>query len=205
MRSKELRGPYVPFANNPILTQRDLDPKRPHPISAAGHAELVQTQNGDWWATFLATRPYADDFYNIGRETFLLPVTWKDGWPIILEHGKTVPWTHRVPNLPASPAPRLPTSGDFGYTDEFDGNRLAMQWIGMRTPKTPFYSVANGALTMKGGDPLGDRQGVPGFVDGGSSMRSPMSRPRCASLRPGTVPAPVWSRCRTTMPICSSA
>ncbi len=34
----------------------------------------------------------------------------------------------------------------------------------MRTPKTPFYSVANGALTMKGGDPLGDRQGVPGFV-----------------------------------------
>ena len=164
LRSKALRGPYVPFANNPILTQRDLDPKRPHPISAAGHAELVQTQNGDWWATFLATRPYADDYYNIGRETFLLPVTWKDGWPIILEHGKTVPWTHKVPNLPSSPAPKLPTSGDFGYTDEFDGNRLAMQWIGVRTPKAPFYSVANGALTMKGGDALGDRQGVPGFV-----------------------------------------
>ncbi|WP_294203990.1 glycoside hydrolase family 43 protein [uncultured Sphingomonas sp.] len=164
LRSKELRGPYVPFAGNPILTQRDLDPKRPHPISAAGHAELVQTQNGEWWATFLATRPYADDYYNIGRETFLLPVTWKDGWPIILDKGKTVPWTLAKPRLPASPAPKLPTSGDFGYTDEFDGTRLAMQWIGVRTPKTPFYTVANGSLTMRGGDALGDRQGVPGFV-----------------------------------------
>lgn len=164
LRSKELRGPYVPFAGNPILTQRDLDPKRPHPISAAGHAELVQTQNGDWWATFLATRPYADDYYNIGRETFLLPVTWKDGWPIILDKGKTVPWTLAKPRLPASPAPTLPTSGDFGYTDEFDGTKLAMQWIGVRTPKTPFYTVANGSLTMRGGDALGDRQGVPGFI-----------------------------------------
>lgn len=164
LRSKELRGPYVPFAGNPILTQRDLDPKRPHPISAAGHAELVQTQNGEWWATFLATRPYADDYYNIGRETFLLPVTWKNGWPIILDKGKTVPWTLAKPRLPASPAPKLPTSGDFDYTDEFDGTKLAMQWIGVRTPKTPFYTVANGSLTMRGGDALGDRQGVPGFV-----------------------------------------
>ncbi|WP_294235308.1 glycoside hydrolase family 43 protein [uncultured Sphingomonas sp.] len=164
LRSKELRGPYVPYANNPILTQRDLDPKRPHPISAAGHAELVQTQNGDWWATFLATRPYAEDYYNIGRETFLLPVTWKDGWPIILDRGKTVPWTVTKPRQPASPPPKLPTSGDFGYTDEFDGDRLAMQWIGVRPPKAPFYTVANGTLRLNVGAALGDRQGVPGFV-----------------------------------------
>ncbi|WP_314375765.1 glycoside hydrolase family 43 protein [Sphingomonas paucimobilis] len=163
-RSKALRGPFVPFAGNPILTQRDFDPNRPHPISAAGHAELIQTQNGEWWATFLATRPYAEDFYNIGRETFLLPVTWKDGWPIILERGKTVPWTHAKPNLPASPAPKLPTSGDFGYVDPFDGNRLAMQWIGIRTPKAPFYRVANGRLSLKSGAALGDRNGVPAFV-----------------------------------------
>lgn len=163
-RSKALRGPFVPFAGNPILTQRNLDPNRPHPISAAGHAELIQTQNGDWWATFLATRPYAEDFYNIGRETFLLPVTWKDGWPMILERGKPVLWTHAKPDLPASPAPKLPTSGDFGYVDGFDGNKLAMPWIGIRTPKTPFYRVANGRLSIDSGAPLGDRSGVPAFV-----------------------------------------
>ncbi|GGB27271.1 glycoside hydrolase 43 family protein [Sphingomonas metalli] len=163
-RSKSLRGPFTPFAGNPILTQRDMPADRAHPVSAAGHAELVQTQKGDWWATFLATRPYADDFYNIGRETFLLPVTWRDGWPIILDKGKAVPLTHALPDLPRGAKPKLPTSGDFGYVDGFDGDRLAMQWIGIRTPKTPFYSVKGGALELGSGAALGDQSGVPAFV-----------------------------------------
>ncbi|WP_243846613.1 glycoside hydrolase family 43 protein [Sphingomonas japonica] len=164
LRSKELRGPYVPFAGNPILTQRDLDPARADPVTSAGHAKLVQTQKGDWWATFLATRPYGDDLYNIGRETFLLPVTWREGWPIILDKGKPIPFVLPRPNLPAQPAPALPTSGDFGYVDEFDGDRLAMQWIGVRTPKTSFHRVIGGELLLEAGSPLGTTDGVPGFV-----------------------------------------
>jgi alpha-N-arabinofuranosidase len=163
-RSKELRGPYVPFAGNPILTQRDLDPNRPNPVTSTGHATLVQTQKGDWWATFLGVRPYADDFYNAGRETFLLPVTWADGWPIILPKGKAVPLVAKTPNLPAQPQPALPTSGDFSYVDRFAGNRLSMQWVGIRTPKTPFYKVEKGELVITRGGPLGDLQQVPGFV-----------------------------------------
>ncbi|MHA6768467.1 glycoside hydrolase family 43 protein [Sphingobium ummariense] len=163
-RSKALLGPYVPFEGNPILTQRDLDPARPNPITSAGHAELIQTQNGDWWAPFLAVRPYADDFYNIGRETFLLPVIWKDGWPMILPKGQTIPFAAKAPNLPAQPRPKLPTSGDFAYVDEFDGDRLAMQWIGVRTPKQPFYAVKGGELELGSGAKLGDISGVPAFV-----------------------------------------
>ncbi len=163
LRSRALRGPYVPFAGNPILTQRDLDPARAHPITSAGHAELVQTQNGDWWATFLAVRPYEGDYYNIGRETFLLPVTWKDGWPIILPKGQTVPFTATAPSLPASTA-KLPTAGDFAYTDEFAGDRLAMQWIGIRNPKRSFYRVAGGDLILPPGPRIGDLASVPAFV-----------------------------------------
>ncbi|RYG70767.1 hypothetical protein EON80_06985, partial [bacterium] len=61
-------GPYrpAPAGVNPILTQRDLDPARAAPITSAGHADLVQLANGDWWATFLATRPYEGDLYNTG-------------------------------------------------------------------------------------------------------------------------------------------
>jgi xylan 1,4-beta-xylosidase len=59
----------------PILTQRDLPRDRPLPITSAGHAQLVDTPDGKWWATFLAVRPYGDDLYNTGRETFLLPVS----------------------------------------------------------------------------------------------------------------------------------
>ncbi|MEC3949140.1 glycoside hydrolase family 43 protein [Sphingobium sp. HWE2-09] len=164
LRSKDLRGPYIPYANNPILTQRDLDPKRPNFIGSAGHATLVETQNGDWWATFLAVRPYTDDFYNIGRETFLLQVTWKDGWPIILPKGEAIPHVVQAPRLPAQPKPALPTSGDFAYTDEFDGKSLSMQWIGIRTPRQPFYRVTGGALELDSGAPIGDLNGVPAFV-----------------------------------------
>jgi len=162
-RSRALTGPFVPRPG-PILTQRDLPPGRPDPISAAGHADLVQTQAGDWWATFLATRPYAGDKYLTGRETFLLPVTWQDGWPTILAPGKVVPFAAPRPRLPAGPRPALPTSGDFAYTDEFDGNRLAMQWIGVRTPKQPFWRVANGALELTPGAPLGYLNGVPAYL-----------------------------------------
>ncbi|OAN62256.1 glycoside hydrolase family 43 protein [Sphingomonas sp. TDK1] len=163
-RSKELLGPYVPFAGNPILTQRDLDPKRPNPVTSTGHATLVQTQKGDWWATFLGVRPYADDFYNTGRETFLLPVTWSEGWPMILPHGKPVPLVGAVPNLPAQAPPALPTSGDFAYVDRFAGNKLSMQWVGIRTPKSPFYRVERGELVITRPAPLGDLNQVPGFV-----------------------------------------
>ncbi|PJG46299.1 glycoside hydrolase 43 family protein [Sphingobium sp. LB126] len=163
-RAKELRGPYQPFEGNPILTQRDLDPARPDPIGSAGHAKLVQTRNGDWWASFLAVRPYAGDFYNIGRETFLLPVKWKDGWPVILPKGEAIPHVAEAPRLPTGPLPALPTSGDFSYIDEFDGKTLSMQWIGIRTPHHPFYRLSGGALELESGAPIGDLNGVPAFI-----------------------------------------
>ena len=146
-RSDSVFGPFTPFAGNPILTQRALDPARPHPITSAGHAMLVQTQKGDWWATFLATRPYGEDLYNIGRETFLLPVTWRDGWPIILAPGKAIPFALKKPDLPAQPAPRLPTSGDFSYTVDFDKGPLGPAWIGIRTPRAPIYAGPSGPLS----------------------------------------------------------
>lgn len=163
-RSKSLRGPFIPFEGNPILTQRDLDPARPDPIGSAGHAKLVQTQKGDWWATFLAVRPYADDYYNIGRETFLLPVRWENGWPIILPKGQAIPRQLKAPDLPSQPAPLLPTSGPISYVEPFDGPALPMQWIGIRTPKHSFYRLADGMLELDSGAPLGDLNGVPAFI-----------------------------------------
>ncbi|MFW5972637.1 MAG: glycoside hydrolase family 43 protein, partial [Bacteroidota bacterium] len=98
LRSREVTGPYEPWEHNPILTQRDLDPARPHPITSAGHADMVRTQNDEWWATFLAVRPYEDNYYNTGRETFMLPVEWVDGWPVILPPGETIPFVVSRPD-----------------------------------------------------------------------------------------------------------
>ena len=85
-------GPYTPCKINPILTQRLLPKDRPNPVTSAGHADLVQTAAGDWYAVFLACMPYRDGLYNTGRETFLLPVTWKENQPIILPDGEEVPY-----------------------------------------------------------------------------------------------------------------
>ncbi|PZU56573.1 MAG: glycoside hydrolase 43 family protein [Sphingobium sp.] len=163
-RSKSVRGPFKPYPGNPILSQRSLPADRAHPVTSAGHAKFVETPDGQWWATFLATRPYGPDLYNIGRETFLLPVTWRDGWPHILPSGKSIPFVAPKPALPAQPPALSPTTGDFAYTDEFDTPKLDQRWIGVRTPKAPFYRIENGALVMGSGAPFGDLQGTPAFV-----------------------------------------
>lgn len=86
-------GPYTPCKINPILTQRLLPNHRVNPVTSSGHADLVQTAAGDWFAVFLACMPYRGGLYNTGRETFLLPVTWKDGQPIILPDGQEIPYS----------------------------------------------------------------------------------------------------------------
>ncbi|SEI81522.1 alpha-N-arabinofuranosidase [Sphingobium sp. AP50] len=163
-RSRDLRGPFLPYAHNPILSQRNLNPDRPNPVTSAGHAKLIQTQKGDWWATFLATRPYGTDLYNIGRETFLLPVIWRDGWPHILPDGAPIPYTAPRPDLPKETTDVPPTSGDFSWHDDFNGPRLSPAWIGIRTPKQPVYRLEGGALILNGTTPIGDLSGAPAFI-----------------------------------------
>jgi xylan 1,4-beta-xylosidase len=147
-RSRKIDGPYTP-GPQPILTQRDLDPNRPDPITSAGHAELVSTPHGDWWAAFLATRPYIDGFYNTGRETFLAPVRWIDGWPQITAPGEGVKYLSDRPKLPIQPSPDVATQGDFTVKDAFQGARLAPYWETLRTPRETWWRLASGSLTLQ--------------------------------------------------------
>ena len=150
-RAKSLSEPFVPYEENPILTQRGLDPKRANPITCTGHADMVDAGNGEWWSVFLGVRPYEGDLYNIGRETFMLPVTWKDGWPIILEKGKEVPHVAKRPNLPKASKAKVPTTGAFTWTDDFKAKELGMAWNFLRNPRENWYSLTakSGSLLMQ--------------------------------------------------------
>ena len=153
-RSDKVTGPYVPFADNPILTQRDL---KGSPITSTGHASFVKTPSGDWWSVFLGVRPYDDQNFNTGRETFLMPVRWEQGWPRITDHGARVPWVARRPNLPAGPRAPVPTSGSFTIRDEFNGSKLPPYWMMMRNPVGKWWRLAGGALHLDArGTALGD-------------------------------------------------
>jgi alpha-N-arabinofuranosidase len=83
-RSRSPWGPFEPCPANPVLTHRN---RVGHPIQTVGHADLVDAPDGSWWAVTLGTRHLAGGgfvyHHNLGRETFLAPVEWQDGWPVI--------------------------------------------------------------------------------------------------------------------------
>lgn len=149
--------------NNPILTQRvGLPADRPDVVTSTGHADLVQAADGSWWAVFLGCRPYDGPFYNTGRDTYMLPVTWRDGWPQILPPATPVPTVVDVPQnpklnaknsklsiQPSTPDPQRSTfSGNFTYTDHFDSPELNPRWIFLRNPEMQRYDWSGQGLTI---------------------------------------------------------
>jgi xylan 1,4-beta-xylosidase len=153
-RSKDIWGPYETNPNNPILTQRTLPADREFPVTNAGHSDLVETSTGDWYAVFLACRPYTvKNEYNIGRETFILPVKWEKGWPVILPQGEAIPLTLKNTKL-VKDQPKNPNAmgnGNFSWTESFDKGKLALGWIFLRTPQEKWYTLQEGkpGITLK--------------------------------------------------------
>jgi xylan 1,4-beta-xylosidase len=133
-RSDKITGPYEGNSRNPILTHRQLG--RDYPIVGTGHADLVDTPGGEWWMVLLAMRPYGGYFYNLGRETFLVPVRWEDGWPVVNPGVGRVEFESPAPDLPEHPWPAPPAC------DTFDAPSLGLQWDFLRTPREPFWSLA---------------------------------------------------------------
>ena len=138
---------------------------------------------------FLGTRNYGRDLFNTGRETFLLPVTWTDGWPVILPGRETVPYAHARPNLPLGKKPPVATSGNIASLDEFDATSLAPYWAMLRTPRERWYDLtsAPGSLTLQARpEPLSGR-GQPSLIarrqQNGSAMAS--TAMRYAPAKPG--------------------
>ena len=127
-------GPFKPCAINPILTQRGLPDDRPNPVTCVGHADLVQTPEGDWYAVFLGVRPYKGGHDVMGRETFMLPVTWKENQPVILPEGETITYTADRP---------------YGPTPLWTANGLSKEAFFIRTPLVPCYEIGSkGQLTL---------------------------------------------------------
>ena len=131
--SANIMGPYEGNRRNPIMTHRHLG--LDYPIVGTGHADLVETQSGEWWMVLLAMRPYGGYFYNLGRETFLVPVRWEDGWPVVAPGRGRVEALERAPNLPEHRWPSLPAC------DHFESQTLASQWNFLRTPREDFWSL----------------------------------------------------------------
>ncbi|HEX7366560.1 MAG TPA: glycoside hydrolase family 43 protein [Pelobium sp.] len=132
-RSKDIYGPYEGNKKNPILTHRNLG--NYYPVTCTGHADLVDTQNGEWWMVLLGVRKYGGLHYNLGRETFLAKVEWQGGWPVINPGEARVLLTQKKPNLPAF---KFATEN---MKDDFTGDSLQYFWNFLRTPRSKFWSL----------------------------------------------------------------
>ena len=133
-RSTAVAGPYEANPRNPIMTHRHLG--LDYPIVGTGHADVVETQSGEWWMVLLAMRPYGGYFYNLGRETYLAPVRWEEGWPIVSPGTGRVEFSYPAPDLPEQRWPAIPAC------DHFDGQTLGFQWNFLRTPRESFWSLS---------------------------------------------------------------
>ena len=162
-RSKNAEGPFVSYENNPILTQRNLDTTRKNPITSTGHADLVETPDGKWYAVFLGCRPYLGDYYNTGRETFMAPVKWKDGWPIIIPNHEEVQYQYPVPFASTKKIDNN-FSGNFIFKDDFKEKQLNYRYVFLRNPTEKLYKIENGFVELPLKENTAAERKNPGFI-----------------------------------------
>ncbi len=144
-RSRSLTEPFVGCKHNPVLTHRHLG--EAFPVSAVGHADLVDDEDGNWYAVCLAMRK-CDGVTNTGRETFVCRVTWEDGWPVfnagegrLLEKGSLPLEEYRY------------NDGELGgyeadMTLDMNAKALPFKAVTLHTPDEGFAKIGDGKLSL---------------------------------------------------------
>ncbi|KAG6889474.1 hypothetical protein C0995_001001 [Termitomyces sp. Mi166 len=153
-RSTIQRGPSPsgPWENNPRNPILFNGANLTNTVQDTGHADIVQGSDGRWWGVALGVRPQGLNFSHIqlgkrlfqsasrpndvnsceGRETFLFPVTWEDGWPVF---NGGLPLTEHIPDVLSDVSPLA------SYTNTFTSSTLDESFYFVRTPYKTFYSL----------------------------------------------------------------
>ena len=130
-RGPSLAGPFTGHPANPVLSARSTS----RPVQNTGHADLVAAPGGGDALVLLGTRPLGAmvSFSPLGRETFITPVTWTDGWP--------------------QPSPVLLAPGE-GIAENFDfADPSALDdpgWLAVRATPASMASAGGGSLAIVG-------------------------------------------------------
>lgn len=151
-RSKSLWGPFEPFPGNPVLTNRNLGG---YLLQGAGHGDLLEDRNGNWWFVHLAFRQEGQwaAWHHLGRETCLVPVEWKDGW-FFMGDG-TSALSYDLPGRPAAPQKR-------SYRKTFATVAEHKEWCFLRRFDAEKYTFGEDYLTLTGApEPLDCCGGYP--------------------------------------------
>ena len=155
-RSSSIEGPYEVHPKNPILTALGDENL---PLQKTGHADLVETQNGEWYMVHLCSRPIGDHRRCIlGRETAIQRVEWRDDdWLYLASDGNRPKSTVPAPDLPELAWEPTPDR------DEFECDTLPVHFQSLRIPhdeETLSLKERTGYLRLRGGESLASRFGT---------------------------------------------
>lgn len=147
-RSRNVFGPYENYQGNPILTHRHLG--KNYPVCNVGHGDLVELKDGSWYMVMLGSR-LMDGYHKIlGRETFIAPVEWEDGWPVVSRGTGRVEETYPAPQLQEY---KMEGEGSRIFADaildHFEGQTMGYEWNCLGTPYEAFYKMENSCLKLK--------------------------------------------------------
>lgn len=126
LRSKNIYGPYE---DKIVLQQGNTKINGPH------QGGLIELKSGEWW--FL----HFQDNGVSGRIVHMQPVEWKDGWPFMGKDinndniGEPVA-EYTKPDVGKNYPVAIPQT-----TDEFNKNKLGLQWQWHANPKSEWSSL----------------------------------------------------------------
>jgi alpha-N-arabinofuranosidase len=128
---------------------------------------MVEDRAGNWWMLCLGVRPLGSLLHNLGRETFLAPVSWDmEGWPIV-GNGGMLELEMDGPLPGAEIASCHVVGATFtGWHDDFRGPMLSREWSFLRRrPEGVALAGVRGGLLLEGGEVgLSDEAATPVFV-----------------------------------------
>ena len=117
---------------------------------------IVQAKDGKWWALLM------QDFHAIGRTVCLMPITWKDGWPMIGLEGNLgrAPRTWFKPDASISCRGTVlscygpdnkpqPMRAPYERSDDFNGKTLKPIWQWNHNPDDKMWNMKGGRLHIQ--------------------------------------------------------
>ncbi|MGC5774165.1 glycoside hydrolase family 43 protein [Paenibacillus pabuli] len=150
-------GPFEPYANNPVLTNRNLGG---YELQGVGHGDLIQDEEGNWWIFHLGFRQSGQwlTYHHLGREVFLTPVTFdEEGWFTAGHKGTTLISfeTDRISD-------KVTQQEKKSYT--FENMDWNLDWCYLRHPHTENYLLEQGNIKLKGTEVTLDVPASPTFI-----------------------------------------
>ena len=141
--SDKIQGPYISNPRNPIITSRHLS--YDNWVNSTGHGDILELDDGRSYMVLLGIRNEIERGSNMGRETFLTPLTWerepfewketKYLWPVV------APKTGRVEKLNDVIFKGSIQNNKTNFVDTFEEDELNLNWNFRRYPIKGIYTL----------------------------------------------------------------